>query len=125
MTIFGLGPGAQVIILQALSAYSAIFSAYFFARPVLRGQAVAFSKDILSSVKADDGDSKRVLDSMLGILNDRTQREQDWVRQCNVLGFGLLLASVLILTGAVALQVETDPLFAAKHAIEGAAAGSH
>lgn len=119
MTIFGLGPGAQVIILQALSAYSAIFSAYFFARPVLRGQTVTFSKEILSGVEANDDKAKHVLQSMRDILDRRSSQDHDWVRRSNRFGYILLAASLLILTGAVVLQAETDPLFRAGHPVEG------
>jgi hypothetical protein len=122
MTILGLGPGAQVIILQALSAYSAILSAYFFARPVLRGQAVSLSKSILSGVEADDAKIKSLLATAHATLDERSKADQPLNHRANKWGIGLLIASVLLLTGAVTLQITTDPLFipaqaggAAKH----------
>jgi hypothetical protein len=111
MTLFGLGPGAQVIILQALSAYSAILSAYSFARPVLRGQALSASKAILSEVTTEDADVKGLLDTARGILDERTKEHQPLDRRANRWGIGLLVASILLLTGAVLLQIATDPLF--------------
>jgi hypothetical protein len=111
MNVLGLGPGAQVIVLQALSAYTAILSAYFFARPVLRGQAVSFSKEILSSAKSDDPDVTKLLNTTIEILNNRIQVDQPSVRRSNNLGYALLVASLLLLTGAIAWQIETDPSF--------------
>jgi hypothetical protein len=111
MTIFGLGPGAQVIILQALSAYSAILSAYSFARPVLRGQTLSVSKAILSEVTTEDADVQGLLDTARGILDERIKKHQPLDRRANKLGIGLLVVSILLLTGAVLLQIATDPLF--------------
>ena len=111
MTLLGLGPGAQVIILQALSAYSAILSAYCFARPVLRGQAVLFSKTILSDVKSDDDKVQSLLATAHATLDKRSKADQPLNHRANKWGVGLLVASVLLLTGAVTLQIATDPLF--------------
>jgi hypothetical protein len=113
MTIMGLGPGAQVIILQAFSAYSAIVSAYFFARPALRGQAIAISKEILSDVALDGSDEglKNLRENALGILSTRSSANQSLDRRANSRGIIFLAVSEVMLTGAVALQITTDPSF--------------
>jgi hypothetical protein len=54
--LFGLDSGAQIIILQALATYTALGSAYFFARPVLRGQTVQAHREILSDLESSDTD---------------------------------------------------------------------
>jgi hypothetical protein len=111
MTVLGLGPGAQVIILQALSAYSAILSAYCFARPVLRGQALSVSKAILSEVKTGDAEVESLLATTREILDERIKVHQPLDRRANEWGIGLLVVSILLLTTAVLLQIATDPLF--------------
>jgi hypothetical protein len=122
MNVLGLGPGAQVIILQALSAYAAIASAYCFARPVLRGQAMLLSKTILSGVKSDDDRFKSLLATANATLQERSKADQPLDHRSNKWGVGLLVASVLLLSGAVALQVATDPSFSRSEAA--AAAGT-
>ena len=111
MDILGLGPGAQVIVLQGLSTYTALASAYFFARPVLRGQTVQSHPDILSSLESSDPDVKQLIKSANDTLNRRAQLDHPLARQNNKLGVGLLIASVFLLTCAITLQVDTDPSF--------------
>lgn len=111
MDILGLGPGGQVIVLQGLSTYTALASAYFFARPVLRGQTVQSHRDILSSLKSSDPDVEQLIKSANDTLNRRAQLDYPLARQNNKCGVGFLIASVILLTCAVILQVDTDPSF--------------
>lgn len=111
MQILGLEPGAQIVILQAVATYAALLSAYFFARPVLRGQAVDASHDILTALKSTDRDVEKLLEHAAGVLIERKQRNLPKSRRDNAAGVLLLVASLLLFTGAVALQVLTDPAF--------------
>lgn len=111
MQILGLEPGAQIVILQAVATYAALLSAYFFARPVLRGQAVDASHDILTALKSTDRDVEKLLEHAAGVLIERKQRNLPKSRRDNAAGVLLLVASLLLFTGAVALQILTDPAF--------------
>jgi hypothetical protein len=111
MQILGLEPGALIIILQAVATYAALLSAYFFVRPVLRGQTVDASHDILAALKSDDRDVEKLLEQASGVLIERKRRNQPKSRRDNAIGVLLLVVSLLLFTGAVALQVLTDPAF--------------
>jgi hypothetical protein len=111
MRILGLEPGAQVIILQGLSTYAALASAYFFARPVLRGQAVESHREILSELKPQDADVAALVGEASRILDQRNAQNRTRARGDNKRGVFFLIVSVLLLTGAVLIQVNTDPLF--------------
>lgn len=111
MKILGLESGAQIIILQGLSTYTALASAYFFARPVLRTQPVEAHREILSDIKSKDTDVTDLLSQATGVLNERIRSEAPSARRDNKRGVILLIISLLLLTGAVVLQVFTDPSF--------------
>jgi hypothetical protein len=109
--ILGLDSGAQVIILQGLSTYAALASAYCFANPVLRSQTVQSHRDILSSLESKDQDVSKLIKQAADTLTRRAQRDQPLARRNNLWGVVLLVASFLLFTGAVTLQVFTDPSF--------------
>ena len=111
MNILGLSSAAQVIVLQGLSTYAALASAYLFARPILRGQVLQNSQEILDSITPENPDVKILFDEASNLLSTRAQMEQPSARLHNFLGALLLLSSFLLFTGAVALQVSTDPSF--------------
>jgi hypothetical protein len=111
MTIFGLGPGAQVIVLQALATYAATASAFVFARPVLRGQATQAQRDILASAAASEPDVAELLARATDVLARKAQAEQPRAARDNRVGLALLLLSLALFTGAVAIQVTSDPAF--------------
>jgi len=111
MKILGLDSGAQIIILQGLSTYTALASAYLFARPVLRTQPVEAHREILSDIKSNDTEVTDLLSQATGVLNKRIQSEQPSTRRDNRRGVILLIVSVFLLTAAVVLQVFTDPSF--------------
>jgi len=111
MTIVGLGPGAQVIVLQALATYAAIGSAAFFALPVLRGQATQAQRDILASATASEPDVAELLARATDVLTRKAQAEQPRGARDNRIGASLLAASLALFTAAVALQVTSDPAF--------------
>jgi hypothetical protein len=112
--IFGLGPGAQVIILQGLATYAAIASAYFFARPVLRGQYLEAHRAILSEIETADADVTALIEQASGVLAQRAQADRPRAHRDNWRGVSLLLASLLIFSSAVGLQIATDPAFTHK-----------
>ena len=68
MTIFGLGVGAQVVLLQGVSTYAALASAYFFAKPVLRLQTLEYHRDILSNIKEKKAIQDQVSELTKGVL---------------------------------------------------------
>ena len=111
MTIRALGPGAWVIILQAVATYTAIASAACFARPVLRGQTVQSNRDVLSSLESSDPGVDKLIKQAADTLTRVAHLDQPLARRNNLWGVILLVASVLLFTGAVALQVLTDPSF--------------
>jgi hypothetical protein len=112
MTILGLGPGAQVIVLQALATYAAIGSAFCFARPVLRGQATQAQRDILASTAAAEPDVAALLARATDVLARKAQGEQPRGARDNRIGLALLVLSLALFTAAVAMQVASDPAFA-------------
>jgi hypothetical protein len=110
--ILGLSPAAQVIILQGLATYAAISSAYFFARPILRGEYLEDHRVILSEIKTADRDIAALIDHASGILTQRAQADRPRAHRDNWRGVWLLVASFIIYSGAVGLQIETDSAFA-------------
>jgi hypothetical protein len=111
MAIFGLETGAQVVLLQGLSTYSALASAWYFAKPVLRGQTIAASKSVLSGVTSPQDDVSKLLKRANEILDESEIRNHPLAKRDNKIGVALLVVSLLLLTAAISLQVETDPLF--------------
>jgi hypothetical protein len=114
MILFGLGPGAQVIVLQALATYTGIGSAIFFARPVLRGQALQSQRELIASLKPKDPKNQGLTDLLQessDALNDRARQKQPRDQRDNYWGFVLLLVSLVFFTFAVILQVSTDRAF--------------
>lgn len=111
MRILGLEPGAQVIILQSVATYAALLSAYLLARPVLRGQTLQAHRELLAGMKPAADDVANLFSRAAQILDSRHQIERSLARRDNALGIGLLIFSLLLFTGAVALQVMTDPQF--------------
>lgn len=107
--ILGLDFAAQSIVLQGLSTYTALASAYFFARPVLRGQAMKADLEVLSSLESKDPDITDLLKISRDFLNRSAQREQLWTQRDNRWGVSLLFVSVLLFTAAVSIQVFTNP----------------
>ena len=105
MTILGLDPGSQIIILQALATYAGIASSFFFARPVLLGQSLQANRDLLSSVRTQDKDVQDLLASAPDVLNQASQKKQSTAISDNKRGFALLVASLLLFTLAVAIQI--------------------
>ena len=112
MTIFGLGVGAQVVLLQGVSTYAALASAYFFAKPVLRLQTLEYHRDILSNIKENENDSvHRLIEKVSDILAMKAQDEAKITTIYNKKGVVFLLFSIVIFTCAFVLQVYSDPAF--------------
>ncbi|WP_424137717.1 hypothetical protein [Roseomonas chloroacetimidivorans] len=111
MEVFGLGPGAQIIILQALATYSALGSAYLLLRPVLRGHLVQSHRDVLASLAAPDADTRELLAKAGDVLAKKAQLDQPKARRENRWGHALLILSVLLFSAALALQISTDAAF--------------
>jgi hypothetical protein len=109
--ILGLDTGAQVLILQGLSTYTALASAYFFALPALREQPLKAHRGLLEVLESSDPDVSKLITEASNILATRSQLDQPLARWHNFLGIILLVTSFLIFTGAIILQVYTDPLF--------------
>jgi type II secretory pathway component PulM len=106
-----LDPGAQVIILQAVATYAALLSAYFFARPVLRGQTLQAHRELLADMKANAPDIAKLIAEASTVLSERNHREKPVARRDNAIGVVLLVGSLLLYTAAIGLQVLTDPQF--------------
>jgi hypothetical protein len=110
--IIGLSPGAQIIILQAVATYLALLSAYFFARPVLREQTLRSHRELLSELASDDQAIQEIINSASAKLTTSAQTVyQRKGRRDNFRGIALLVLSGLLFTGAVVLQLSTDPSF--------------
>ena len=107
MIILGFSPAAQAIILQGLATYAAILSAYFFARPILRGEYLEDHRVILSEIKTADCDITALIDHASGILTQRAQADRPRAHRDNWCGILLLVASFIIYSGAVGLQIAT------------------
>jgi hypothetical protein len=111
MTIFGLEPAAQIVILQGLSTYTALASAWCFARPVLRGQTVSSSKSILSSISASQTGVDELVKRATKVLEKRETDNQPLARRDNNWGRFFLGVSLVLFTVAVILQIQTEPSF--------------
>src|SRR5690242_8785146 len=98
MVILGLEPGAQIIVLQGVSTYAALASAWFFARPVLRGQAVASSKSILGAIKATKADVDALVRRANEELDKTVIADQPSAARDNRRGLGFLAVSLVLLT---------------------------
>jgi hypothetical protein len=109
MKIFGLEPGAQIIILQALATYAALGSAWFFARPVLRGQNIAASKSVLSGVTSPQAEVAALLKRATELLEKREVDNHPLAKRDNKFGLLLLALSVVLFTIAVIEQIEAEP----------------
>jgi hypothetical protein len=107
--IFGLDTGAQLIVLQGLSTYTALASAYFLARPVLRGQVLQAHRDVINSVQTADTRASKVIKAANSELEARALKDHPLARWDNGLGIGLLIVSIILFTAAIGLQVFTDP----------------
>ncbi len=111
-----LGAGAWVIIVQAIATYAAAASAYFLARPVLRSQILDFDRETLANL----GPSRPAVDALIRqarqYLDRKAITEKKRAPKDNRVGYLLLLASGALFTGAVLLQVLTDPAFRATSA---------
>ena len=86
-------------------------SAYFFARPVLRGQTLQTNRDLLSSLESADADVKKLITQASSILTERDHLDQPSTRRQNFLGIIFLVVSFALFTGALYLQIYTDPSF--------------
>jgi hypothetical protein len=110
VTVFGLNPGAQVIVLQGLSTYAALASAYFFARPALLGQPVQSHRDVLTNLRSSDPGITKLIADTSSILSAKAQSLNPKIKAHNRLGIAALVVSLILFTGAVVLQV-SDPSF--------------
>jgi hypothetical protein len=106
MTLLGLGPEAQAVILQALATYAGIISAFFFARPVLRWQPLQSQRDLLAGLKPTDPEIMNLVRDAASALDSRLQKGQPRASRDNYLGVLFLVVSCLLFTSAVVLQVE-------------------
>jgi len=111
MAILGLEPGGLIIVLQGLSTYTALGSAWFFAKPVLRGQPVAASKTILSEVKSSQQDVAALFAHATEALSRRESDNRPLDKRDNKRGLALLVLSLLLFTAALVLQIQTEPSF--------------
>ena len=111
MTILGLSVGAQIIVLQALATYAAITSAFFLARPVMRGQTVQAHRDLLANLVPTDSDVNALIAQATDVLTQSIKQDQPRTFRDNRRGVILLFLSFVLFTGAVALQISTDPAF--------------
>lgn len=114
MRILGLDPGAQVVILQALATYAALASAYFFARPVLRGQTLQAHRELLAEATTNAPDIADLIAQASTALSKRSREEQPVTKKSNRNGILLLILSLLLFTAAIVLQIATDPQFSPK-----------
>jgi hypothetical protein len=111
MTIFGLEPAAQIVVLQGLSTYTALASAWCFARPVLRGQTVSSSKSILSSISSSQTGVDELVKRATKVLEKRETDNHPLAKRDNNWGRFLLAVSLVLFTAAVILQIKTEPSF--------------
>jgi hypothetical protein len=111
MTVFNLGPGAQVIILQALATYTAIASAYFLARPIIRGQTLDTHRELLSTLRSDNAEVRTLIEKASNVLAVRAQHEHPKTSHDNSYGLAWLIISFILFTGALTLQISTDVAF--------------
>ena len=100
-----------VIVLQGLSAYAAIISAYLFIYPVIISQKLTSHRDLLSRVRTEQKDLRDLLDqaseSLAAEADQRGRASWRW----NWSGLIVLILSFLLLTSAVMIQLGTDPAF--------------
>lgn len=112
MAIFGLQTGGQIIVLQGLSTYAALASAWFFAKPVLRGQTIAASKTILSAIEpSPDADVNALVKRATEILTKPETEQHALAKRENRWGVVFLIASLAFFTAALGLQIATEPSF--------------
>jgi hypothetical protein len=111
MNILGFGPGAQAIILQGISTYSALLSAYFFARPVLRSQTLEAHRDLLGSLRPTNASVGDLIEYASEILTKTAQEDQPYSKSNNRNGVIALIISFILFTGAIFIQVTSDPSF--------------
>ena len=111
MPIFGLEIGGQIIILQGLSTYTGIASAWYFAKPVLRNQAITASKNTLSEVDADQADVRALFNRASKALAAREIKNDPLNRRDNKIAIVFLVVSLALFTAALVLQIVNEPSF--------------
>jgi hypothetical protein len=109
--VAGLGPGAWVIILQAMATYTALASAYFFARPILRNQTAQANLTLLENAKSNNDALEDIRRSAVDTLQQRMVKRAPGDRLANRLGLLLLLISAVLFSVAVVVQTKTDEAF--------------
>lgn len=111
--MIGLTPAAWAIVLVALGTYLGLASAYFLARPALRGAVLQANLLLLQDEVDDD---PRVEDIRALAVRNLTARLTNRIpedRRSNRIGSVFLLLSLATFTSAVLLQLGTDPAFSA------------
>ena len=111
---FGLKAAGWVIVLQGLSAYAAIISSYCFIYPVVRSQKTDLHLGVLSRVKTDRADVKALVTEARDSLEAEAGNQRKSSALWNYGGIAILATSLLLLTGAVIVQIGTDPAFHAE-----------
>ena len=104
-------PAAWVIVLTALATYCALLSSYLLARPALRGFILQSNVLLLEGEKSSDPRIEEVRKLAIKNFKDRLKRNLPRDHRSNWLGVALLIVSLLLFSGAVALQLRTDPAF--------------
>jgi len=107
----GLRAGAWVILLQGISTYCAFGSAYLLLKPILRTQVDESHIAALETAEVDDPQASSVFEKVIAILKSRVSQSRPRGIRENLIGYALLLASVLAFTAALGLQIATDVAF--------------
>lgn len=106
-----MGYAAWVIVLTAAATYCGIFASYLLARPALRNFVLQSNMLALDSQTHPDPDIERFRREAVQDFKDRLKARVPGDSRLNWWGAAVLLLSFVIFSGAVALQLRTDPAF--------------
>jgi hypothetical protein len=119
-----LTPAAWVIVLTALATYSGLWASYLLARPALRGFALQSNVLLLETEKSTDSRIEEFRELAIKSFKDRLKQNIPRDRRSNKWGVALLILSFALFSGAVALQLHTDPAFQTRQEVHDRVTGS-
>jgi hypothetical protein len=102
-----MNPSAWATLLDGLSNYAAIGSAYCFARPILQRQNIEATAGLLGEAKADsvvDRDLAHLTRDLEAATRRRLASTVGPAQRWNRIGFAMLLLSFVLLLAATAVN---------------------
>ena len=111
MRFLGLTAAAWVVVLTAIATYCGLIASYLLVRPALRGLTLQTNIDLLESEQSTNPRIEKFRQLAVNNLKGRRPKLAKHDRSLYGCGVALLILSFLIFSGAVVLQLRTDPAF--------------